>query len=180
MTHAMRTAVVLSLVGAILILVGLPAGAGDDRIFPQAWAGVWKGDLVIHHAGNPDAQTVPMTLTIAAREETGRWRFAIKYGEQRVREYVLVEIDRAAGRYMIDEGNSIKIPATFVGGELVTDFAVVGSHMIIGYRLVGDILEFRTRMGTVEPTGRTGGEDGAPTVLVFGVKGVQRASLKRE
>ena len=68
-------------------------------------------------------EELPMELRIEATDDPKTWRWAIRYGGQPVRDYRLIVKDAEKGRHLIDEGNSIKLPATLVGGSLVSSFA---------------------------------------------------------
>jgi hypothetical protein len=176
-----RTAIAAAL--PILLLAaacGGPANAAPaPPAFPESWAGTWKGDLRILSPGRPE-QTVPMEIVIGAAAEAGRWRWAIRYGEQPVRDYRLAVLDAAAGKCEIDERNGIVLPATQLGGELLSLFAVSGSRIEARYRLEGDVLRFEILSSAAEAGGRTGGRDGVPEVAWYAVRGLQRAELRRQ
>ena len=114
----------------------------------------------------------------APAEAEGEWGWAIQYEGQPAREYVLREVDRGAGRYVIDERNSIVLPSRLVGNRLLSRFSVMGSDLQASYEFGPDTIDFEivtTRVEGVE----TGGAGEAPTVLAHRVLGSQRAMLRR-
>jgi hypothetical protein len=121
-----------------------------------------------------------MEIAIGATETEGRWRWAIRYGTQPVRDYRLAVLDAAAGKCEIDEGNGIVLPATLIDGELFSLFAVSGSRIEARYRLAGETLHFEILASAAEPAGKTGGQGGVPEVGWFPVHALQRAALRKE
>ena len=155
--------------------------AEADVPFPQSWYGTWKGTLAIH-AATGVRQTVPMELWVGATDDADRTQWTIVYGEGATRQerpYELVTLDAAAGKYEIDEKNSIHIPSTFFGKSLVAHFSVGGGWLVSQYRLEGDTLTFEILSGRAQG-GETGGEGAVPVVGWKPVGGYQRATLTRD
>jgi hypothetical protein len=120
-----------------------------------------------------------MELEVAPTDEPDRWHWRIRYGVQPVRDYELHVVDAGKGRYLVDERNSIRLPATLIGGELVSSLAVAGSRLTAVYRRDGEGLEFRIAVTSAEPAGVTGGEGPVPEVSYYEARSLHRAVLRR-
>jgi len=168
-----------SAVAALALLLAAcaspPAAPGGP--FPEGWVGARAGDLEVLTVGG-EARTVPMALRIAPTEDPNVFVWAIRYGEEPVRDYRLHVRDRERGEYAIDEGSSIVIPAWLVGGELITIFAVSGSRLTIRYRMRGEAIRFEALSAPSAAAGATGGEGGVPAVETFRPTVLQRATLR--
>jgi hypothetical protein len=151
-----------------------PTGAAPPRI--ADFVGSHRGTLHVH--GPRGAQQVPMGLDVETIADVpDRLRWVLRYGEgdrAQVRDYRLCVDDAATGRCRIDEQNGIELAARFVGGELVSVFAVQGQTLCCRYRLVPGGVEFALESWS--------GDAGSPTgngVTSFGTVTVQRAALVR-
>lgn len=160
--------------------------AQDTLAFPQAWEGIWKGDLEIHTAKGL-AQTVPMELHILPTDSTNRFTWSIIYGEDKEagkRPYELVILDADKGIYAIDEKNSIQLEAYFIKDKFFSRFEVMGTLLLTSEQLVGEELIFEIIAGKMEPVSVTGDKivkgDTIPPVKAFPINVMQRAILKRE
>ena len=151
-----------------------PAEAPPPVSFPDGWVGTWRGEIEISGA---HAQRLPMELVVGAEEPPGRFAWTIVYGDQPPRQYALVVDDRERGRYVLDEGNSILMPARFLGGELICVFAVMGNRLATTYRVEGDDLHMEIIVSSRVAMTTTGGQGRIPTVDVFDVSSRHRARL---
>lgn len=159
--------------------------AQDTLAFPQAWEGIWKGDLEIHTAKGL-AQTVPMELHILPTDSMHRYTWSIIYGadkEAGKRPYELVILDAEKGLYAIDEKNTIQIEAYFIKDKLFSRFEVMGTLLLTSEQLVGETLIFEIIAGKMEPISVSGDEvvarDTIPRVQAFPINVLQRAILSR-
>lgn len=167
---------------AVLLLVGActapPALPGDraPTVFPDGWVGAYAGELRTLVAGQWRVLTA-MRLEIGASAASGRWPFAIVYGvgadEQR-RDYELVAVDAAAGRYAIDEKNGIVLDAWLADGALMSAFHVGGQTLLTRYRWQPDGIAFELESLAEQDLAATG-----EGVASFGKMAVQRALLRR-
>jgi hypothetical protein len=153
--------------------------------FPESWAGVWSGQVQSHGpAGMLDQFS--MQLTIAPTDAPGRfdWRMVLSNpsGNQE-QPFSLLAIDRAAGRFAIDENNGVVCDATWIDNALYSHFDVGGSRVQIRYlrRVLPGIDELivEMTMARVEDAHATGGNNGAPEVVTLPLRSVQRAVLRR-
>ncbi|MCF8247612.1 MAG: hypothetical protein K9J37_14845 [Saprospiraceae bacterium] len=154
--------------------------------FPAAWSGNWSGKLEIFNATGK-LQELPMELQIWEQDTVPEtYSFIIIYGEDKVagkRDYQLITMDSAKGRYLMDEKNSIKMEAYYLNGKLVQWFEVEGTMLYTTTELVGEELLWEIISGSSTPVSTTGNEtvDGEeiPPVRTFPVGAMQRARLRR-
>lgn len=187
----------------MLLVAARLAGPTDEKpstsTFPDAWAGTWRGGAALVPPGPEDAASVPNTFSMELRvgeelprtgDEPRRWPWTIVYsgvqGRQE-RAYELVERDAAKGQYAIDEKNSIVLPATHLGGTLVSPFEIAGSMLVSTYRFDAgepgpedDAINVEIVTIHLPRPEVTGGREGAPEVKGFTVRTIQRATLRRE
>lgn len=160
-----------------------PVVAGDG--FPESWAGVWSGQVQAHGPQGLLDQ-FSMQLTIAPTDAPGRfdWRMVLTNpsGSQE-QPFSLLAVDRAVGRFAIDENNGVIVDASWIDNALYSHFDVAGSRVQIRYlrRVLPGIDELIVEMTTarVEDAHSTGGNNGAPEVVTVPVRTVQRAVLRR-
>jgi hypothetical protein len=167
---------------AVFVLLSLTVALGQEGeatpSFPESWAGTWRGPIRIVNADGR-SQEVPMEFAVAPTDDPNRFQWKIRYGDQAVRNYELVAIDREKGRYEVDEKNSIVLPALFLDGELISVFAVSGNRIVARYRKTGDTVRISMLSTTAEAVGATGGEGRVPPVYGFDVRSVQTAEMTR-
>ena len=148
--------------------------------------GNWTGELEIHDAMGPK-QTVPMSLYLSETDTSGIYDWVILYGMDSLsdmRNYVLKEIDKSKGHYMIDEKNGILIDAYFIQNELTSIFAVMGNTLVCSYRREGEELIFAIKIFPSEKIRVTGDtiieNQNIPVVESFQHKSSQVARLRRK
>lgn len=119
-----------------------------------------------------------MELRIGPEVEPGRVRFQIVYGDgdaAQLRDYALVAVDAAAGRWKVDEGGGVEMAATVAGDELCCTFAVEGQILTTRYRRVGDVVLFE-----LESFARDAATESAGGVASWRDLAIQRATLRRQ
>lgn len=151
--------------------------------FPHAWYGTWSGPVQGYDPAGP-RETFLMRYELGPGERPGRSRWTIVYedGAQRqVRPYELVELDAAAGRYAIDEGDGLLLESRLLGDVLYTSFEIGGTRLLVREERGVDptgaetlTVEFVTAPDTPERT-----TDTEPPAHSFPVRHVQRATLRR-
>lgn len=157
-----------------------------QKKFPAGYAVTWKGDLFIYNAGVKNVGKIPMSLTIKSTDSANQWDWIIRYLPEGKtpdqRNYALVVIDSAKGKYTIDEKNGILIDARMVGNVLATRFAVGGTLLLITYKLEEDRIVFEVTTGAANNTHETGNlpENDIPAVTVYPITDYQKAVLVKE
>jgi len=178
-----RLALVLLAASAAALAVPLfspvRAEPAADRQFPDSHLGIYKGTC---RSVSPDGKKMefPMRLELAADRSRLSWSFTIVYGEgerAQVRDYRLLGVDDAPGRFRIDEKNGIVLDATLVGDTLHSTFSVQGNLIHARYRFVDGAVEFA--LDSFAEGGETGGKDGAPLVKGFVLQAAQQARLMK-
>jgi len=161
---------------------GGPVEAEPRKIdFPRSWTGVWEG---VCTAERPDAwnKQFKMELYIRPTKHPDRWQWKLVYGEgaeRSIRDYELVAVDAAAGRYRIDEKNSIVLDSYLIGTTLYSQFSLDESLLTTSYTRRGEKLLFEIVVSRLDQTVATGGEGDTPTVMAYPIKVAQRAELAR-
>lgn len=119
----------------------------SDRTFPHGWVGTYEGAATLS-VPQSKLQDFWMGLDVAAIEGSQpprfRWRIIYAQSQQdaaevgsktrQVRDYSLVEVDAARGRFDIDEGQGLVIPCVLIGGELWSFFEVGDTSLAAVYR----------------------------------------------
>lgn len=168
-----------------LALSAPPVVLGQSR-FPEVWAGRWEGTLVTTTPPDRERNRIPITLEIRPDSTPGRWIWRTVFNADTVRglrDYRLVVIDAAAGRYQTDERNGILLDETWIAGTLVSVFRVGEQVLESRYAMVGDSLVHDITWWSPAPatttTGRgPNGEQGVP-VMSHRILGRQRAAFAR-
>lgn len=152
---------------------------GDRAAIAQPFVAGALEDFVGEFAGTlylASGQQVEMRLEVApVASAVGRFHWRLTYAGQPVRDYVLVALDAAAGRFAIDEQNGIVLPASLLLGELVSVFRVGKNLLDVRYRLCPDGVEF-----ALESFDPEAGEPAGNGVLTIPRVAVQRALLRRQ
>ncbi len=103
--------------------------------FPDDWLGFWEGDLHIYDEMGLQ-QSLPMALDNSITGVKGQFTWAIIYGTDSIagrRDYLLKEVDKNKGHYMVDEKNGILLDAYLIDNELVSVFEVMGNSLTSTY-----------------------------------------------
>lgn len=170
---------------ASLICLGtqLPAQHNVD-VFPDAWIGVWEGELEIYASkSGANIPKVRMELHIMPHEEEGRWAWTLVYVGDTVRDerkYELVLKDGETNQYVIDEKNSILLDAAYLGHTLISRFSVNNSLLMINYSFEADKIIFDVFAGSKENPTRTGEEvEQVESIYSYPIGTRQRAVLQK-
>ena len=154
---------------------------------PEKWIGTFAGRVTTR----PQQMLFDMKLTIAPTAKPDRFTFTVIYegafGKQE-RNYALDVVDAQAGRFVIDERNGIKLPATLAFDTLHSHFVVMGNRITTRYSLdtAGDI-SFELITYNDKQAGTTGGPpkaeatpaDQIPEVTTLTPASIQSAILRR-
>jgi hypothetical protein len=160
----------------------------DSMVFPDDWVGRWHGELSVFKP-RQKVQSIPMRLDILPVDTTNNnYYWSITYGEDTIagkRAYNLIPIDKAAGHYIIDENNGIKIDGYLFDSEFVSVFDVMGNSIVASYQLVSDsTLQFEILMYGSDRYSISGdtiidGEE-VPPVGIYQSRVKQNALLRRD
>lgn len=147
------------------------------------WQGHWKGTMQLTYS-NGKTSTVNNELIIkditSSQDSLSRSQWTIIYGEgeqRQERAYELICLDQDKGQYLIDEKNSILLPAFFADQTLISFFEVMGNYIVSTYRREGDYLYFENISTNTKQTKVSGGQGDIPTVTSYLITNFQRAKL---
>jgi len=170
----------------LLFLLMTQPGFGQEAnnqiaVFPDAYFGHYKGDLVIKN--DAGTQQVPMQFILDKTSEAGVYEYVLIYGQNPTkndeRRYLLRVVDSAKGRYQVDEQNGIVLDAHQTGSSLKSVFEVQGSLLLTNMSFTADgFMEFEIIMVKADTPTMTGGlSDEIPPVKSFPIQVLQRAIL---
>lgn len=154
-----------------------PAPGTTGAPSPLQWLGTWRGTLLAYSDGKA-RELVPFELRVASGEQPAAVDWCLVYGvgpAADVRNYRLVEVDRNAGHYVIDEGDGIELQARLADDTLVAVFAVTGSTLVVRYIWRGDHIDFELESAAANGARTTGNN-----ILTWERPNVQRARLWRQ
>ncbi len=152
---------------------------------PEHWQGHWKGTMQLTYS-NGKTSTVNNELIIkkitSSKDSLARYQWTIIYGEgeqQEERTYELLCLDKDKGQYLIDEKNSILLPAFFADQTLMSFFEVMGNRILSTYRQDSDYLYFENISINTKKSELSGGKGDIPVVLSYHIANFQRAKLEK-
>ena len=179
----MRTVLVSMALAAFLSASDLVRAEDDAKpqAFPASWRGHWVGPCVATTRAGKKTQFT-MELRIEPIPDGDRWTWEIVYaGTQRqVRPYELVPVEGEAGRYYIDEKNSILIDAYFQDDIVHSRFWVSEARIDVQYEMRDGKLVATLVTYGAKPVRMSGGKDRVPPVASYGLRAVQRAVMTRK
>ena len=121
----------------------------ENPIFPEKCLGVWEGMMYIY-SFNTLRDSVKVRFTAAETETSGTYTWKKEYlspTRPMVKDYKLVIDDLGKGRYILDEGDGVKLVEYNVGNKLYSLFQVDGIYLTSSTELVGDKLIFEVTSG---------------------------------
>ncbi len=97
---------------------------GQDASLPEAWHGVWSGQLTVHTVwGKSFERFMQIEVAPVPSSKSVTWRITSTFGDKKsVRNYQLVPDAKKAGLFQMDEKNGILIDARLMGNTLYTYF----------------------------------------------------------
>jgi hypothetical protein len=168
-------AFVFALFAGLAACAGTPGGAALAVPSPMQWHGTWRG-MLLEHADGRAKELVPMELLVGPSEMSSavQWRITYGDGDTDVRDYSLVEIDAATGRYVVDEPDDVVLVARLCGEALISVFEVQGVTLVARYVWRGDHIDFELESVAASAARSTG-----KGVRYWDKPKVQRARLWR-
>jgi hypothetical protein len=168
---------------ALLTIALLYCAIGSAQSFPKDFVGSWKGTLLWYQGNKKLPQRREMQLIIRPADTAGQYTFQLVYGtkEQDNRPYLLKPLDTAAGHWVIDERNGIVLDQYWVGNRLTGAFTVESTTIVNSYRREGKTLVVEFHSITAAAVSKTGGgSPDIPPVQSYGIRGYQKAVLRRQ
>ncbi|WP_430899505.1 MULTISPECIES: hypothetical protein [unclassified Paraflavitalea] len=154
-----------------LILINVSSVAQPSS-FPERCIGLWKGAIDIYSKGVLKQQ-IPVTFTVAyINDSLGyTWKMEYQTGEKPMAKDYRLVYEKSSNRFVVDEGDGIKLYEYPVQNKMYSMFEVSGSVLTASYELVGEQLIFEVTSGKKFET--------VNGVSNYSVDGVQRVVLKR-
>ena len=166
----------------LLFLFTLSVNAQDGANFPDAFVGIYKGNLNITSAkGN---QQLPMELHLLKTDKQQVYQYTIVYDvpeNRQERKYNLIAKDAEQGVYEIDENNGIVLQAKYHQGVLYSLYEVQENLLITTLRFLNDTIEFEITFSNKKQLQNSGGSnENVPLVTSYPITVVQRAKLQKQ
>ncbi|MEM6718537.1 MAG: hypothetical protein AAF611_04390 [Bacteroidota bacterium] len=121
----------------------------DALIFPEKCLGVWEGMMHIYQY-NTLRDSVKVRFTAAKTDTSGRYTWKTEYLSPTtpvVKDYELVVDDLKKGRYLLDEGDGVKLVEYNVSNKLYSLFKVNDIYLTSTTELLENALIFEVTSG---------------------------------
>ena len=121
----------------------------DESIFPERCLGVWEGTMHIYNY-NKLRDSVKVRFTAAKTDIVGVYIWKTEYLSPKtpvVKDYKLIIDDINEGRYILDEGNGIKLIEYNVNNKLYSLFKVNDIYLTSSTELLDEQLIFEVTSG---------------------------------
>ncbi len=164
-----------------LFLVFLSGISYSQNSFPRDFLGHWKGQLEWRVAGKP-TQKFNMQLIIKPADTLDQCTWQIIYSDKASdnRPYIIKPIDTTKGKWMIDEGDGIKLDTYIFGNCINGAFTVMGNTIVDNYCVDGNTMGvefFSIKLGDSTLSGL--GTKEVPSVSSYRIGSYQIGKLKR-
>jgi hypothetical protein len=173
------------LTAAILFLtlsIQASAQPGSEINFPNAYFGIYKGELHIALTGGPSIY--PMEFHLQPTDTIGKYTYTLVYGagdEQQWRNYTLLATDAAKGDYVVDENNGIFLDVKVLGNRMYSLFEVQGTLLTTIITFEEDQMVFEIVAARKESPRTSFAENEEKTEVVsYPITTVQRAVLIKQ
>lgn len=121
----------------------------DTTIFPEKCLGIWEGMMYIYKY-NELRDSVKVKFTAAKTNTIGTYVWKTEYLSPTrpvVKDYKLIVDDLNQGRYLLDEGDGLKLIEYNVNDKMYSLFKVNDIYLTATRELVGDRLIFEVTSG---------------------------------
>lgn len=150
--------------------------------FPEAYFGIYKGDLeIINSRGK---QTIGMEFHLNKTDSISKYVYTLVYivdGNRQERLYNLITKDKENGEYIVDENNGILLDAKLVDNTLYSMFEVQGSILTTKESFYEDYMTFEIIFARTEKnTSKEDSSENSIEVHSYPVSVVQKAVLKKQ
>ena len=169
----------LQLLLALLLCFSAKA---QDKVFPEDYFGIYKGDLEITNAKGK--QSIGMEFHLMASDSVDTYIYKIVYimdGKRNDRNYTLKAINKNKGAFAIDENNGILLNAKYIDNTLYSVFEVQKNLLITTERFYADKMIFEIVFSGKNLEEKSGGEtEEIPEVTSYPVTVTQKATLIKQ
>lgn len=160
----------------------LNAQEGSNSVFPDDFFGIYSGTLKISSRnGN---QELPMEFHLQPTDTLGKYSYKLIYipeGNRMERAYHLIEQNKEAGEYIVDENNGIILDDKVVDQKMYAIFEVNDALLTTFITFEADhvLFEIVAANTTQKRTTYAENEEGTE-VISYPVSTVQRAVLQKQ
>ena len=153
----------------------------QDKVFPDDYLGVYKGDLVI--TSSKGKQSLPMEFHLEVTDSTDLYTYkfiVLVNNKSSEKNYTLKVKDKSKGEFLIDENNGIVLSANYIGDTLYSVFDVESSLITTTETFYDDKMVFKIVYSDM--TDKTSNDNGADAVKVtnYPVTVIQKAILTKQ
>ncbi|SDR83291.1 hypothetical protein SAMN04515667_0787 [Formosa sp. Hel1_31_208] len=165
----------------VLVLLICFSVQGQDKVFPDDYVGVYKGDLVIINENGQ--QNVGMEFHLQATDSIHTFDYKLVYAsgsKPMEKVYKLIIKDRSKGEFMVDENNGILLNANYFNNTLYSVFQVRNSLITTTETFYEDRMEFKIVFSNMSDNVIVDGEENTVQVTNYPVSVIQKAVLIKQ
>ena len=166
----------------LLFILGSISAKAQDKVFPEDYFGIYKGDLEITNAKGK--QSIGMEFHLMATDSVDTYKYKIVYifdGKRNDRNYTLKTINKEKGEFAVDENNGILLSAKYIDNTLYSVFEVQKNLLITTERFYDDKMIFEIVFSGKNLEEKSGGlSEEIPEVISYPVTVTQKATLIKE
>ena len=143
--------------------------------FADRCEGTWQGMMYMYHQNsNRDSLNVSLEVERLPQENSWKWKTSYEAKPEKIiKDYTLILVDAEKGRYIIDEGDGIKLDCYQYDQKLYSTFSVNESLLTATYEIRADSLLFEVT------SGERGEATGDSTIFNYSVQHVQKVVFQR-
>ncbi|BAO56526.1 hypothetical protein [Nonlabens marinus] len=154
-----------------------PAITTVDKVFPEDFLGIYKGDLQIT-SSNGTSQ-IPMEFHLSKTDTVDKFNYKIFYGKERDPRNYNLERTHNPNLFLVDENNGIVLESAYADHTLYSTYEVMGNLLHSTEIFYDDKMEFMIAMARIQDTSMTGNEESA-IVKNYPMSVLQRATLYKQ
>ncbi len=161
----------LSSISIVALLTTFPVS--EDVGLSPKWHGTWHGTMTTVNSMDLRRQiAVVFEVKPIKKSRALTWRMTYGTGDKKlVKNYKLIPKEKSPGRFLLDEGNGVALPARMVGDVIYSQFKAGDLFLTARYELRGKELHFELTSAQPQKLGR---------LKVLAVRVVQSVLLRRK
>lgn len=173
----------LALLCYLFLLLSFPLVAQEERSihFPEDYFGIYTGILEINSAKG--LSTYPMEFHLQSTDTLGTYSYKLVYGagdDRQERPYFLVEKNKEAGEYVVDENNGIMLDDKVIENRMYALFEVGDNLLTTFITFEKDYMVFEIAVtNTTQKRVSYANTTDSTQVTSYPISTVQRAVLRK-
>jgi len=171
----------MKLIISFLIIVVSFSAKAQEKVFPQDYVGIYKGDLEI--TNSKGKRSIGMEFHLTNTDSIGIYNYKIVYifnGKRNDRNYTLKTINALQGEFVIDENNGIVLGAKLVDNVLYNVFEVGGNLLMTTEAFFDDYMTFEIVFSGKDSKTITNATEDDTEVISYPVTVTQKAKLIKQ